>query len=79
MNRITVTPTMRRELPRLDEQAEVCDEAGHRLGYFVPLPESDPKLLRQIEEDVTDEELDRVRREPGGTSLGKVLDGLRSR
>jgi hypothetical protein len=72
MNRITVDHSLGTQLAELDQPVELVDEAGRRLGQFVPTvfpPASDecPYSAAELEE---------TRREEGGCSLADIWRSL---
>ena len=77
MNRITLDETLRSKLGDVEQGSEICDEAGRRVGYYVPSPELDAEMYRQAVEAISDEELERRRRQPGPRRTTKeVLERL---
>jgi hypothetical protein len=56
------------------DRAEVCDEAGRTLGYFLPV--IPPAAYAGIEVPFTEEELQRFEQEPGGRTLAEILADL---
>jgi hypothetical protein len=78
MTRITVNEALLGQLRAGDEEAELCDSMGRRVGYF--LPEQVYRLLvcRWANAQVTDEELERCRQETESYTTAEVLDRLRS-
>ena len=79
MNRIIIDGELRSRLDNLDSQMELCDESGRILGYYVPAAVCDPSLHQWARDQFTEKEIDRARAEPGGLSIGEVLDGLDDR
>jgi hypothetical protein len=59
------------------DRAEICDEAGRTVGYFIPV--ADRSLYQTVKVPFTEEELDRFEQEPGGRSLAEILADLEKR
>jgi hypothetical protein len=79
MTQLTLDPLLSSRFGSMDSEVELRDERGQLLGYFVP-----PHLHRELvlawsRANVTDEELDAARREPGGRSLQEILVDLTQR
>ena len=79
MSQVMMSAEQRSHLQATNGEAELLDEDGQLLGYFVP-----PQLHRELiltwsRAHVSDEELDRARREPGGRSLHEILADLKQR
>ena len=71
MNKVILDEAVRAKLRDVDEVA-LCDESGRPLGHFLS-----EELYRRLLYDwanaqVTDEELDRRRRQPGGRTLEQI-------
>jgi len=71
MNRIVLDESIWERLRHVDE-VEVCDHSGQRVGHFV----SD-NLFRRLLYDwanaqISDEELERRRQQPGGRTLAQI-------
>jgi len=75
MTRITIDASFWTRLNNLEGPVEFCDESGRTLGYFhsVATPEEIDQLPASL---ISDEELERRRREPGGRSLDAILADL---
>jgi len=65
MDKLTIDSSLRDRLGGLQSGLELCDETGQTLGYFVPVVHDDPELYRRAAAQISDEELERRRREPG--------------
>jgi hypothetical protein len=76
MNRVVVDTAVRSRLDNLNSAMELCDESGVTLGYFVPASSRQRVLYQQIQESVTDEELQRAFEEPGEYTIDEVLADL---
>ncbi len=72
MNRITVDDPLKRQLDGLAEPVEVVDEAGRRLGHFVPALAT----MASDECPYSTDELERMRREEGGRPLPQIWKSL---
>ncbi len=75
MNRVVVDEAVRSKLRNLDE-VELCDESGRKVGHFLS-----EELYRRLLYDwanaqITDEELERRRRQPGGRTLAEIWSRL---
>ena len=76
MDKVTIDSTVRAKLGDLSRQFEICDELGHTLGLYLPIPPFDPKLYQWAKAQVSDEELQRCREEPGEYTTAEVLRRL---
>ena len=76
MTKITLDQATLAKLSDLRERVEFCNEAGHTLGYFEPVPSRDRSLYESMEVPFSEEDLDRFEQEPGGRSLGESLADL---
>lgn len=65
-------------LGHLDELAELRDAAGRTIGYFHPAVSVGGEAPR-IGSPISDEELARRRRNPGGRPLKDILEDLQGR
>jgi len=77
MNRVILDEAVRAQLRDVDEVA-LCDEAGRPLGHFLS-----EELYRRLLYDwanaqISDEELDRRRRQPGGRTLEQIWARLQN-
>jgi hypothetical protein len=77
MTRVIVDTTVRAQLDKIKEPAELCDEAGRVLGRYLPV--LDATLYQRMEVPISEEELDRREREAGGRSLAEILADLEKR
>lgn len=70
MARLVLDQDTLTRLGPLDKPLEICDNAGHTLGFFQPLgrDELEPKISR--------EEIERRRQETGGRMLQEILQDL---
>ena len=63
MNRIVIGANLQRELLKVVQPAELCDECGRVIGRFLPQP--DPSEYGPLEPQVSEEELDHRDRSNG--------------
>jgi len=73
MPQLTVEAAWLPKLRRLSEVTELRDEAGHLLGYYHPAAVQTTDALKS---PFSREELERRRKEPGGTPLEQILQRL---
>jgi hypothetical protein len=73
MIKIVVDPSLRNQLERLSEPAQLCDESGKVLGQFVPRPKSGGF----IESPISREELERRKQSTERHTTQEVLRHLR--
>ena len=76
MTKITLDEPLREKLNGLNEQIEVCDEDGNVVGRFLPQKVYERLVYDYLNSQVTDEELEIARNEPGGATLDEVLARL---
>lgn len=76
MERVTIDPGTRSRLGDLGHQLELCDETGQTLGYFVPAVRYPREVYRWAEEQLSAEELQRRKNEPGERTTAEVLRRL---
>jgi hypothetical protein len=77
MTRITVNDDLVGQLGLKREEAELCDSSGRRLGYFIPDAVYRQLVCRWANAQVSDEELERCRRETESLTTAEVLEHLR--
>jgi hypothetical protein len=77
MTRIVLDPVTQEKLHDVEYQAELCDERGNVMGYFIR--KRAPRVYEEGEVPFTDEELSRFEREPGGRTLSEILADLEGR
>lgn len=77
MSKIVLEPSVLAKFDGLDTGAEICDESGRTIGYFVPSSDRIRELYDWAREQFTDEELERARREPGGRTIEEILARLK--
>ena len=78
MTRITVNEALLGQLGTSREEAELCDSMGRRLGYFLPEEVYRQLVCRWANAQVTDEELERCRKESESYTTAEVLERLRN-
>ena len=73
MRQVTLDPSLRSQLNGLSEELEILDEKGQTLGHFVPAVLYKKMLYAFVEASCpySKEELERRRKETGGTSLAE--------
>ena len=76
MQKVTLDQSLRAKLNGLTTQIELCDDAGQTIGYFLPAEWHRQLLYAWAKAQVTDEELEQARQEPGGSSLAEILEKL---
>jgi hypothetical protein len=76
MNRALADDTLRSKLGEFHVQTELHDKDGHVLGIFIPAPVSDPTLYDHIAAQISDEELERRKKDPGGKTTVEMLEYL---
>jgi len=76
MSRIILDSQLRSKLNGLNDQVELCDEAGATVGHFVPAPLYRELLAAWSKTHLTDEELERRRQEPRGRTLAEIWQSL---
>ncbi len=74
MQKLILDTDLRVRLRDLDVEWEVCDESGRTLGHFLPA-DIYQKLLYSWAKSLFDdeEELKRLRQEPGGMSTAEAI------
>jgi hypothetical protein len=72
MSKMVLDEATSARLLALGDRVELCDKSGRTLGFFVPATESNPRVFSPI----SDEELDRRSREPGGRTLAEIWTSL---
>lgn len=78
MNRALADDTLRSKLGEFRTQTELFDKEGHVLGIFIPAPVHDAALYDYIAAQISDEELERRKKEPGGKTTAELLEYLQS-
>jgi hypothetical protein len=78
MTRITVNDVLLGQLDAGRAEAELCDASGKRVGYFLPDHVYRELVCRWANTQVSDETLERCRRETQSFTTAEVLEHLRS-
>jgi len=76
MTIVQIDSELRNRLHKLDGPLEFCDERGRRLGYFIPTPDAEREAYEWARGAFTDEEIERARKQEGGSTLREILDEL---
>ena len=76
MTQMTLEPNLRSRLGQANSEVELRDEQGQVVGYFVPPPLHRELILAWSRTHVSDDELDRARREPVGRPLAEIFTDL---
>jgi hypothetical protein len=76
MTKVTIDSSLRSKLNGLDQQIELCDEAGRTLGHFLPADVFREMRVTWSKARASDEELDRRMLEPGACSLADIWERL---
>ena len=71
MNRIILEESIWEKLRHLDE-VELCDQSGQRVGHFLSHDLFRRLLYDWANAQVSDEELERRRQQPGGRALAEI-------
>jgi hypothetical protein len=77
MTRITVNDVLLGQLGAGRKEAELCDSSGRRVGYFLPDEVYKQLVCRWANTQVSDDELERCRRETESFTTAEVLERLR--
>lgn len=78
MTRITVNEALLGQLGAGREEAELCGPMGRRVGYFLPEEVYRQLVCRWANAQVSDEELERCRKESESYTTAEVLERLRN-
>jgi hypothetical protein len=76
MSKLIVDETLREKLNGLNEDIELCDPTGQTLGHFVPTEVYKKLLYTWLKAQITDEELERLKRQTGGRPLAEIWQRL---
>jgi hypothetical protein len=76
MSRVMLDQQLRSKLNGLNDQVEICDEAGKTVGRFLPESLYRELLLAWSKADLPDLELQRRRQEPRGRTLAQIWEKL---
>jgi hypothetical protein len=77
MVKLTINETLSKQLHSLEEEAVLCDDSGRTVGYYLPESLRKRLICDWAMSQVSEEELERARREPGGSSLEEIWERLR--
>jgi len=77
MNRVILDEASRAKLRGVDE-VELCDESGRPLGHFLSEELYRRLLFDWANAQISDEELERRRRQPGGRVLADIWARLQN-
>ncbi|MBM4070652.1 MAG: hypothetical protein FJ271_17100 [Planctomycetes bacterium] len=75
MSQVTLDRDLQKKLHGLDQQMTFLDEDGKALGLFLPI-DVYKKILSSLPIPFAEEELERRKNEPGGTSLAEIWKRL---
>lgn len=76
MVKLTIDKSLRQQLDVLNEEAQLCDETGRTIGYYLPESLRNRMIYDWAKAQVSDSELDEARKEPGGSSLAEIWKRL---
>jgi hypothetical protein len=76
MSKITLDQTLKAKLNGLSEPLELCDERGQIVGHFLPEDTYRKFFYAWLKSQVTDEEIESLRREQGGKTLAEIKSSL---
>ena len=76
MGKVVVGEGLRTQLPDLTERIEFCDESGKTLGHFLPEAAYRELLRASADAHISEEEIERRRREPRGRTLAEIWKRL---
>jgi hypothetical protein len=79
MNKVTLDRASRLQLDNPDAEVEVCDQTGRTVGYYLPAGLRDELLYAWAKSQVSEQELELARQQPGGRSLKDILADLNNR
>ena len=77
MTRLTLDDVMVAKLADSKEPMELCDKAGHVLGFFHPVT-ADLKY-ENYEPPISDAEIERLAKQRGGRTLAEIMADLEKR
>ena len=79
MTQVTVSSHLRTRLDAVESEAELLDESGELLGYFVAPQLHREMLLAWSRATVSDDELEQASRESGGRTVEEIWTDLAQR
>jgi len=71
MNKVILDEALQARLRGVDE-VELCDKSGQQVGHFLSKELYHRLLYDWANAQITDEELERRRRQPGGRTLAEI-------
>jgi len=77
MHRVMLDESLRSQLDRVAD-AELCDASGQTIGHFLSQEVYQRLLYDWANAQISDEELERRRRQPGGRSLEEIWRRLKA-
>lgn len=75
MTKVVLDESTRSKLGSADE-VQLCDASGRTVGYFLSEQSYYRLLYQRANAEISDEEIERRRREPGGRTLAEILADL---
>jgi hypothetical protein len=79
MSKITLDSDLKAKLNGGGAPVELCDEAGHTVGYFVSAEWYREMLVAWAKDQVSEEELERARKQTGGRTWKEIRADLEKR
>lgn len=76
MVKVTLDSILLDQLTPADRVLEICDPKGHIVGYFHPASASPLEDKPSARSPISDEEIQRRRRQRAGRSLAEILERL---
>jgi hypothetical protein len=76
MNKVIVDDALRCKLNGLDSDVEFCDEAGRTLGHYVPEDFYNKLMYAWLKAQISDDEVERLRKQTGGRPLAEIWKRL---
>jgi hypothetical protein len=76
MSKVIVDDDLRAKLNGLAGDTELCDSTGRALGYVISPDEYRRLLYARAKDQVSDEEIERLRQQSGGRKLVDILKDL---
>ena len=76
MTKMSVEESLRKKLSQVEEEVEFCDESGKLLGIFYPFGKGAFSPPPGMECPISEEELEKRSREPGGRTLKEIWASL---
>jgi hypothetical protein len=76
VNAITLDNELRARLNGLDQQLMFTDENGNPVGFFLPAQDYRKLMLNSMQIPLSEEEIQKRRKEKTGSSLQEIWDRL---